>query len=94
MGEIILRVAVEVKVKRDFSSVFFALNAPLRQYVKYIEVILQPQQTLFFVVIWNIVYFTTIIDQRGHFQVIHNTYEIHLTDELLRYTSSSITTDL
>jgi len=51
MGEIILRVAVEVKVKRDFSSVFFALNAPLRQYVKYIEVILQPQQTLFFVVI-------------------------------------------
>ena len=48
MGEIILRVAVEVKVKRDFSSVFFALNAPLRQYVKYIEVILQPQQTLFF----------------------------------------------
>lgn len=48
MGEIVLRVAVEVKVKRDCSSVFFALNIPLRQYVKYIEVIRQPQQTLFF----------------------------------------------
>ena len=57
--------------------------------MKNIEVIRQPHQTLFFVVIRNVVYFTTCFGQRGHLQVIHNMYEIHVTEGLLQYTSSS-----
>jgi len=64
--------------------------------MKYIEVIRQQQQTLFFVLIKNIVYFTTSIGQRGHFQVIHHIYEVHVTGEVLQYTrtSFSISMDL